>query len=98
MPILGPATVIASTITTLITPPRSIHFGPVNPSRRPPTLRRATRRTTSARRGADEHGARERLEAADAVAEPALGGDLHRPAEAGDECERGCNSGRAHGA
>ena len=47
--------------------------------------------------GADEHGARQRLEAADAVAEPSLGGDLHRPAEAGDERERGCNSGRAHG-
>ena len=46
---------------------------------------------------ADEDGARECLEAPDAVAEPPLGGDLHRPAEAGDERERGCNSGRAHG-
>jgi len=37
--------------------------------------------------GADDDGTGERLEAADAVAEPPLHCDLNRPAEPGDECE-----------
>ena len=48
IPIRGPATVIARTITTLMSPPSSIHFGPAKPPRRPSRLRRATRSTASA--------------------------------------------------
>ena len=45
---------------------------------------------------ADQRGRRDRLQAPDAVAEPSLHGDLHRPAEAGGEREQGGEGGRAH--
>ena len=44
----------------------------------------------------DDDGTRQRLDAADAVAEPSLHGDLGRPAEPGEEGDRGGESGRAH--
>ena len=97
MPMRGPATVIEMMMTALMSPPSSIHFGPEKPACTPIEAAPGDQEHDERRDGADEDGARDRLEAADAVAETALRRDLQRAAETGDERERRGDSCRAHG-
>ena len=89
MPIRGPATVIARTMKTLMTPPRSCHFGPATASPTPASERRATRSTESAITTPTTAAVVDRLQAPDAIAEPALNRDLDGSAEARREGESG---------
>ena len=97
MPIRGPATAIESDDHRAHETTEQHPLGPESPAWTPSRLRRATRSTTSVTDCADEDGAGDRLEAADAIPETALCRDLQRAAETGDERERRCNSRRAHG-